>query len=122
MTLPNFSPILTALAKAAQPFTRWLPEGQGEALGIHLRVKSVQNQPRIMVYGYYNAGKSTLLNALMGEVKAEMADRPLTAKVDEYEWNGYTLLDTPGIDAPIEHEDIANSELQIEFLVHREAN
>lgn len=111
MTLPNFSPILTALAKAEQPFTRWLPEGQGEALGIHLRVKSVQNQPRIMVYGYYNAGKSTLLNALMGEVKAEMADRPLTAKVDEYEWNGYTLLDTPGIDAPIEHEDIANSEL-----------
>jgi GTPase involved in cell partitioning and DNA repair len=111
MTLPNFSSILTAFTKAEQPLNRWLPEGQGEALGLRLHTKSVQNQPRIMVYGYYNAGKSTLLNALMGQAKAEMADRPLTAKVDEYEWNGYTLLDTPGIDAPIEHEDIANSEL-----------
>lgn len=111
MALPNFSSILNALTEAEQPLNRWLPEGQGEVLGHLLRAKSAQNQPRIMVYGYYNAGKSTLINALMGEAKAEMADRPLTAKVDEYEWNGYTLLDTPGIDAPIEHEDIANNEL-----------
>ena len=111
MILPNFSPILTALNIAQEPLNRWLPEGEGEQLGLHLLDKSTQNQPRIMVYGYYNAGKSTLLNALMGEVKAEMADRPLTAKVNAYEWNGYTLLDTPGIDAPIEHENIANSEL-----------
>lgn len=111
MALPNFSPIMAALTKAEQSLTRWLPEGQAEVLGLRLRAKSAQNQPRVMVYGYYNAGKSTLLNALMGEVKAAMADHPLTAKVTEYEWNGYSLLDTPGIDAPIEHEDIANSEL-----------
>jgi len=111
MELPNFSLILTALTNTEQTLIRWLPEGQGKALGQHLREKSKQHHPRIMVYGYYNAGKSTLLNALMGEIKATMADRPLTAKIDEYEWKGYTLLDTPGIDAPIEHEKIADNEL-----------
>jgi len=64
-----------------------------------------------MFFGLYNAGKSTLLNALMGRAEAPMADRPETSVVTQYPWQGYFLLDTPGIDAPIEHEDIAAKQL-----------
>jgi GTP-binding protein EngB required for normal cell division len=68
-------------------------------------------KPSVMVYGVYNAGKSTLINALMGEAKAEVADRPMTDKVKDYDWCGYKIWDTPGIDAPKEHEQVTNEQL-----------
>ena len=43
-------------------------------------------QPIIMVYGIYNAGKSSILNELMGEDRAKVADVPMTDRVDPYEW------------------------------------
>lgn len=74
--------------------------------GITSQAEKILNSgsPRIMLFGTYNAGKSTLLNALAGTDKARVADIPATDRVDEYEWRGYTLVDTPGINAPIEHE------------------
>ena len=51
------------------------------------------NLPRIMLYGVYNAGKSTLLNALLGREEASVADKPETYKLTAYSWNGYELLD-----------------------------
>ncbi|GHS94353.1 hypothetical protein AGMMS50276_06810 [Synergistales bacterium] len=68
-------------------------------------------KPHIMFYGIYNAGKSTLLNAIMGKEVAKVADVPTTYKTTSYTWNGYELLDTPGIGAPPEHERVANNEL-----------
>lgn len=65
------------------------------------------NLPKLMMFGVYNSGKSTLLNALLGENKASVADVPETDKVTSYQWNGYELLDTPGIDAPEGHEKIS---------------
>lgn len=65
----------------------------------------------IMVYGVYNAGKSTFINALIGEELAAMDDVPLTASVTAYPYKNYQILDTPGIDAPIEHEEIADEQL-----------
>ncbi len=74
--------------------------------------------PGIMVYGVYNAGKSTLLNALIGQEYAEMSDRPETCKVARFEWHGYNVYDTPGIDAPQEHEKITEQHLkQIEVVI-----
>jgi predicted GTPase len=35
-----------------------------------------------------------------------------TSVVAEYPWQGYVLLDTPGIDAPIRHEQVATQQLQ----------
>lgn len=66
---------------------------------------------RIVVYGVYNAGKSTLINALIGEEVANIADRPCTDRVDAYRWQQFELLDTPGIDAPIEHQQITDNEM-----------
>ncbi|MGN5595136.1 GTPase [Stutzerimonas nitrititolerans] len=66
----------------------------------------------IMVYGVYNAGKSTLINALLGEAdRAKVADKPETDKVSSYRWREFEILDTPGIDAPISHEQVTQEQL-----------
>lgn len=63
-------------------------------------------KPRVMVYGIYNSGKSTLINALCKEERAETADRPMTAQIAEFDHGDYVLIDSPGVDAPIEHEEV----------------
>ena len=65
----------------------------------------------IMLYGAYNAGKSTLVNVLSGKEVAPVADIPKTDKVDRYPWGDYVLLDTPGVNAPIQHEDVTLKQL-----------
>lgn len=65
----------------------------------------------IMVYGVYNAGKSTLINALIGREAAAVDDIPTTDSVDSYEWKRFRILDTPGIDAPIEHEIVTKGQM-----------
>lgn len=61
-------------------------------------------KPKVMVYGIYNSGKSTLINALCKEEVAEMADRPMTDQIAEYDRGDFYLVDSPGVDAPIQHE------------------
>lgn len=68
-------------------------------------------KPRIMVYGIYNSGKSTLINALCKKEVAETADRPMTSQISEYDRGDYTLVDSPGVDAPIEHEQVTEEYL-----------
>lgn len=68
-------------------------------------------KPKVLVYGIYNSGKSTLVNALCRKKVAETADRPMTWKTDEYDVGKYVLIDSPGVDAPIEHEQIADAQL-----------
>ena len=63
-----------------------------------------EQKPKVLVYGIYNAGKSTLVNVLCGKEVAEVGDCPTTAKTQPYDAGKYILMDTPGIDAPIEHE------------------
>ena len=75
------------------------------------RVKKAQAGATIMVYGVYNAGKSTLINALLGQELAAVADVPETARVQGYRWGDFVVLDTPGIDAPLEHEEITREQL-----------
>lgn len=69
------------------------------------------SKPKIMVYGIYNSGKSTLINAMLREERAEMASRPLTDTVTEYDNGNYILMDAPGVDAPIAHEKVTNAHL-----------
>ena len=75
------------------------------------RAKKAQAGASIMVYGVYNAGKSTLINTLLGQELAAVADVPETARVQGYRWGDFEVLDTPGIDAPLEHEAITREQL-----------
>lgn len=73
--------------------------------------KKTKSDAVIMVYGVYNAGKSTLINTLLGREEAATDDIPLTDKVSAYRWSSYSILDTPGVDAPIEHEQVTNVQM-----------
>lgn len=65
----------------------------------------------VMVYGVYNAGKSTVINMLLGREEAAADDIPLTDTVSPYQWGSYTILDTPGVDAPIAHEQVTRERM-----------
>lgn len=69
-------------------------------------------KPSIMFYGVYNAGKSSVINALVGEEIAKVGDIPTTATIQNINWNGFTLVDTPGIVANDEHTEIAEQEIK----------
>lgn len=73
--------------------------------------KRNQSDASIMVYGVYNAGKSTLINALIGQQVAATGDIPLTNSIDAYSWNNVTILDTPGVDAPKAHEKVTREQM-----------
>ncbi len=69
-------------------------------------------EPSLMFYGVYNAGKSTLLNAIFGTKKASVADVPETHKVTSYRWQNFDLVDTPGINGPESDLKISQKELE----------
>ena len=78
-----------------------------EKFEVHIVDKIKNFNPTLMVYGVYNAGKSTLINAIYGkEEMAKTGDSPETSNIYDYNYNGYTIYDTPGINAPQEHEDV----------------
>jgi ribosome biogenesis GTPase A len=60
-----------------------------------IREQLRQHRPTILLYGNYNAGKSTLINLLLERTAAKVDDIPTTASIDEYEWCGIRLLDSP---------------------------
>jgi len=84
----------------------------------HVEEKLKNFNPTIMMYGVYNAGKSSLINAIFGkEELARTGDTPETAEVKPYTYKGYTIYDTPGINAPIEHQKVTDEHLQKSELI-----
>lgn len=81
------------------------------AILAQLRTQVRENRPALLLYGNYNAGKSTLINLLLDMDTAPVGDIPLTSSVNAYEWRGIRLLDSPGINAPITHQQITQTEL-----------
>jgi small GTP-binding protein len=66
---------------------------------------STGKQPKIAVFGKYNHGKSTLLNALIGQEIFKVADKRETIAVSDFSHDGVTWIDTPGLDADVHGED-----------------
>lgn len=69
------------------------------------------DKPKIMVYGIYNSGKSTLVNSICRKEVAEVGAKPTTDTITEYDNGPYILVDSPGVNAPIEHEMVAEKHL-----------
>lgn len=90
----------------------YLGEEQASKLTQELASKLSKTRLQIMLFGAYNAGKSSLINALIGEEVAGVADVPKTATAEEYNWQSFTLLDTPGVNAPIEHEALTEEQIK----------
>ena len=88
-----------------------------EAIKENIDEKLNQKKLSIQIYGNYNAGKSTLVNALLKKHSAKTEEIPTTNEIDAYDWDGYNLLDSPGVNAPVGHEKIADSELLKRSLV-----
>lgn len=91
--------------------TKPLLESEFSKIEPAFEAKKTEPDASIMVYGVYNAGKSTLINALVGNEAAAVDDVPTTDSVASYDWRQFRILDTPGIDAPIEHENVTNSQM-----------
>ncbi|MDQ7002635.1 MAG: GTPase, partial [Ghiorsea sp.] len=92
--------------------TPYQEEKKRKVFAEHIEHKLANFKPTVMIYGVYNAGKSTLVNAIFGQEElAKTGDTPETSKVSSYQYKGYTLYDTPGINAPIVHEEVTAQHL-----------
>ena len=79
-----------------------------------IKIMISRSNPSLMFYGIYNAGKSSVLNAIFGEEVASVNDIPETHSVTKHDWRNYTLVDTPGLNAPVEgDEEVTLAEKEI---------
>ena len=113
--LKNYQSILAEKARRVETFFKKYPDAAGELENTFADINATKIskiEPEIMVYGIFDAGKSSILNELIGEDKAEIGIVPTTDKVTHYGWQGYKIADTPGIFAPIEHEEVTEAHLK----------
>lgn len=113
--LKNYQSILSEKAERVENFFSKYSDDAAELAETFEEInatKICKTEPEIMFYGIYNAGKSSILNELLGADKAPVADKPTTDKVTYYDWNGYKITDTPGVFAPIAHEEVTEAHLK----------
>lgn len=115
MELKDYQKILGEKARRAEAIFDKYPEQAADCKKdfVDLNNQKIKRvEPEIMVYGIYNAGKSSILNELIGEDKAKVEDKPTTDVVKHYDWQGYKIADTPGVFAPIKHEEVTQRHLK----------
>ncbi|MEI2264856.1 GTPase domain-containing protein [Erwinia sp. CGal63] len=84
-----------------------------------------QSKPRLVVYGTYNAGKSSLLNALTGHYETDffrVNDIPETRAETAWEGEHFIYIDTPGLDVDLWDDRVARhgiASADLVLLVHR---
>ena len=112
MNINPYNQILDNMQRSEPLIVRYRDAAESsQAIRTEIEGKIDEKALHVLVYGAYNAGKSTLINLLLGEERAPVGDVPTTDRVDCYDWKGYRLLDTPGVNAPIEHERAAEDQL-----------
>ena len=111
MNINPYNQVLENMRRSEPLVARYRDGGGLHEVQSEIAGKIEEKALHVLVYGAYNAGKSTLINLLLGEERARVGDIPTTDRVDTYDWNGYRLLDTPGVNAPIEHEQAAADQL-----------
>jgi len=67
---------------------------------------------KIVFFGSFSDGKSTILAALTGNLGIEIAPEPTTDKIQTYTYKGFFLVDTPGLFS----ENIPHDELTKKFI------
>ena len=110
-----FEQYKTLLAQACATASRYLPDAAQRIAELNGQID--ERKVQVMLFGAYNAGKSTLINTLLGEERAVVGDIPTTDTVHRYDWDGHVLLDTPGINAPIKHEEVSTEQLKRANLI-----
>ncbi len=103
--------IRETLSETASILEIYLGTKEVEDLREFVETRLAEKKLTIMVYGIFNSGKSTLINALLGQHKALVTSRPETKTVIPYEWDGFEIMDTPGIYAPPEFENVTREQL-----------
>ncbi|AOY98254.1 hypothetical protein BKK81_02310 [Cupriavidus sp. USMAHM13] len=86
--------------------TTALPERRDDIARLQL-LSSSGRLPTVAVLGKYNHGKSTLLNALIGNEVFKVSDVRETVRVQAHENQGIRWLDTPGLGADVAGGDDA---------------
>ncbi len=98
--LSDLFPVSAAHGQGVRELMEWLLEGFPAQTG------ETQDDgprcPRIAIVGRPNVGKSTMVNALLGEERVIAFDEPGTTRDSiyiDFEWHGrpYTLIDTAGV-------------------------
>ena len=106
-----YNQVLDNMRRSESLVVRYSNNEDSDALKAEIAAKIEDRTLRVIIYGAYNSGKSTLINVLLNDARARVGDIPTTERVDTYDWNGYRLLDTPGVNAPIEHEEVTADQL-----------
>lgn len=104
---------------------QYLPDSCEQVQYLLATAQASSTQPVVVVYGVYNAGKSSLLNALTGHVNDEYfvtSDIPETRQTKTLVHEGIHYIDTPGLDVNEDDTRIADTstyEADIILLVHK---
>ena len=72
-------------------------------------IKDEENTIRLVFAGQYSAGKSSILKMLTGKEDIEIGAKITTQQATKYEWNGISIIDTPGIHTELrkDHDEIS---------------
>lgn len=77
-----------------------------------LQRRAAHSVPHVICTGIYNAGKSTLLNALTGTDYFPTGDIPTTKELSTLTLEDCVYIDTPGLNAQEEDDQVAQAALQ----------
>lgn len=110
--LKDYQSLIVEKSRKAEEIFDKYPEQSKQFKEKFAEINVDKIEPEIMVYGICNAGKSSILNELMGKDLAAVNDIPETDRVTYYDWQGYRIADTPGISAPKIHQDVTQQHLR----------